>query len=261
MTMAPPRPAVVPAPASRPAPPPTKTVPFDHSFQFSLNGEPGRTHRGAVTVSVEASFTALSIGYGVVPEITPIVFGADLPPPGQPPPGANLRQALSLRNIRFNEVLSALERTLSNAPDLGGDTTPLEAALRNGIRLNPQFVALALQGNGNGDIDPASFARLFEVASAPPEDAPFLYSLFDEGSGREFQSGPILSIAGLGSSDGKRPFRYFATPITFRPLSTIRMEITELGRVRGELHVALHGYKMLGGAAVETPGRERRRRR
>ena len=98
-------------------------------------------------------------------------------------------------------------------------------------------------------------------ASAPPEETPFLYALFDEGSGREFQSGPILSIAGLGSSDGKRPFRYFATPITFSPLSTIRMEITELGRVRGELHVALHGYKMLGGPAVETRDRERRRRR
>ena len=76
----------------------------------------------------------------------------------------------------------------------------------------------------------------------------FLYALFDEGSGREFQSEPILNIAGLGAADGKRPFRYFAQPITFAPLATIRMEITELSDFRGELHVALHGYKVLGGA-------------
>ncbi len=71
----------------------------------------------------------------------------------------------------------------------------------------------------------------------------------DEATDREFQSDPVLNIAGLGAADGKRPFRYFAQPITFAPLATIRMEITEQSDFRGELHVSLHGYKMLGGAA------------
>ena len=53
---------------------------------------------------------------------------------------------------------------------------------------------------------------------------------------------PLLNIAGLGSPDGKRPFRYFAQPITFAPRTTIRMEVTQLTDFRGELHVSLHGY-------------------
>ena len=84
----------------------------------------------------------------------------------------------------------------------------------------------------------------------------FKYALFDQGSGREFQSEPILNIAGLGSSDGKRPFRYFARPIEFAPRSTIRLQITEVSAFQGELHVSLHGYKTLG-----TPARQRRRDR
>ena len=88
----------------------------------------------------------------------------------------------------------------------------------------------------------------------------FKYALFDQGSGREFQSEPILNIAGLGSSDGKRPFRYFARPIEFAPRSTIRLQITEVSAFQGELHVALHGYKTLGTPGTPTaPGRARRR--
>jgi hypothetical protein len=74
----------------------------------------------------------------------------------------------------------------------------------------------------------------------------FKYALFDDGSGREFQSEPILNIAGLGSASGERPFRYFAQPIIFKPKSTIRMEVTEVSDFTGELHVSLHGYKVLG---------------
>ena len=58
-------------------------------------------------------------------------------------------------------------------------------------------------------------------------------------------------------SDGKRPFRYFAQPITFAPLATIRMEITELSDFRGELHISLHGYKVLGGFGATAASRER----
>ena len=93
---------------------------------------------------------------------------------------------------------------------------------------------------------------LFQVVGSPPEQIQFLYALFDDGSGREFQSEPILNIAGLGISNGDRPFRYFAQPITFAPRSTIRMEVTEVSDFTGELHVSLHGYKISAGAGTPT---------
>jgi len=94
--------------------------------------------------------------------------------------------------------------------------------------------------------------RLFQVVSAPSDQIQFLYALFDDGSGREFQSEPLLNTAGLGSSDGDRPFRYFARPITFEPRSVIRMEVTEKSDFQGELHVTLHGYKVLGSPGTPT---------
>lgn len=247
---------VAPAPSSAPAETSAaaRTIPFDQSFQFSLTGVPQTTHRKTVTVSVESSFTAVSIGYGVVPEVTPIIFGVN--------PTIFAGEGVpSLRNIRFDDVLEALDG-LTASPDVVGDTPPAEAALRNGIKLNPDFATLALQGNGNAPIfDEEAFARLFQVASAPASQVQFLYSLFDEASGREFQSAPLLNIAGLGAADGKRPFRYFAQPIAFSPLATIRMDVTELSDVRGELHVALHGYKIIGDTTASANVSSARRRR
>jgi hypothetical protein len=233
----------VPPPAARSEPSTARTIPFDHSFQFSLTGVAQTAHRKTVTVSVESSFVAVSIGYGVVPEITPIQFG--------PPTFFAGEGRSSLRNIRFDDLLDTLG-DLAPSPDVPGDTPPVEAALLNGIKLNPEFAGLALQDDGNASLDNVSLSRLFQVASAPASQVQFLYTLNDDASGREFQSAPILSIAGLGAADGKRPFRYFAQPITFSPLATIRMDVTELSDVRGELHVVLHGYKVIGDSAPQA---------
>jgi hypothetical protein len=232
-----------------------RTIPYDHSFQFHLDGSPQKTHRRTVTVSVESSFTAVSIGYGVVPEVSPVVFGID----AQKVFG-DLRSA-TLRNLDFASLMDSLSDAVGASPDVRGNAPPLELALRNGIKLNPSFATLALQGEGKARIDPTAFSQLFQVAGPPPEDVQFLYALFDEGSGREFQSTPLLSIAGLGAADGKRPFRYFAQPIQFAPLATIRMEVTELSDFRGELHVALHGYKLLGETQPAGSSRDHSRRR
>ena len=75
----------------------------------------------------------------------------------------------------------------------------------------------------------------------------FLYEIFDEGTGRAFQNEPVLNTAGLGDPDGERPFRQFATPIVFEPMTTIRFEITEASDLAGSLHITLHGYKTLLG--------------
>jgi len=83
----------------------------------------------------------------------------------------------------------------------------------------------------------------------------FKYSIVDSGTGRELQNQPIHNIAGLGRSDGDRPFRPLAKPMLFMPRSTIRIEIEEVSEgglyIGAQLFIVLHGYKMLGyGGAV-----------
>ncbi len=325
-----------------------RSIPFDYTFRFDLKGEPNRTARSVVTVSVEASFTAVSIGYGVIPRVTPVTFGpvtilvnpAALPagvagvafnrqitqtggegriafsvsngalPNGlvlnnngllsgvpaaagvfqftvrateasgifgerdysleitaAPGPGILfLRAAVvalpSLRTTTVDALLNGLQRALVQSPNiLSGETGP-EAVFKGGIKLNPQFAELALLNDGQNPLtDRDTLRRLFQAVSAPDSEVQFLYALFDEGTGREFQSEPLLNIAGLGSSNGTRPFRYFARPITFAPRSAIRMEVTEKSDFQGELHVSLHGYKVLGGAGSPTAVNRTLRRR
>jgi len=343
-----------------PAPESQRVIPFDQTFRFDLDGVPDTSHRAVTTVSVEASFTAVSIGYGVIPRVTPIIFGPvtitvdpptlppgtvnadynqtgvtitqtggvapatfslsdgklpdglDLSPKGllsgrptvigffqftvratdaegsfgeraylleiTPPPIPIVTAAraavsppsppspLSLRDISFSNLFNGLRRALADTPDpFKGETGP-EAAFKGGIKLNPQFAELALLDDAQNVVsDIGALQRLFQVVSAPSDQIQFLYALFDDGSGREFQSEPLLNTAGLGSSDGDRPFRYFARPITFEPRSVIRMEVTEKSDFQGELHVTLHGYKALGSPGTPTGrpqtarGRPRRR--
>jgi Putative Ig domain len=341
-----------------PAPESQRVIPFDQTFRFDLDGVPDTSHRAIVTVSVEASFTAVSIGYGVIPRVTPIIFGPVAitvnPPtlpsgvvgeayeqtitqtggvepatfslsagalpsgftlspqgrlftqPGQPPAAPSVSlftvratdaegsfgeraylleitpppipivtaalsaaftpSSQSLRDISISNLFNGLRRALADTPDpFRGETGP-EAAFKGGIKLNPQFAELALLDDAQNVVsDVGALQRLFQVVSAPSDEIQFLYALFDDGSGREFQSEPLLNTAGLGSSDGDRPFRYFARPITFEPRSVIRMEVTEKSDFQGELHVSLHGYKALGSPGTPTGrpqtarGRPRRR--
>jgi hypothetical protein len=156
-------------------------------------------------------------------------------------------------------LLNGLTATLTaTSATLKGETGP-EAVFKNGLKLNPEFAELALLTLGSVSPPPVGvLENLFQVVGSPPEQIQFLYALFDDGSGREFQSEPILNIAGLGISNGDRPFRYFAQPITFALRSIIRMEVTEVSDFTGELHVSLHGYKILGGAGTPTDVRRRR---
>jgi hypothetical protein len=220
-----------------------RAIPFDYTFRFDLEGEPDRVVRSIVTISVEASFIAVSIGYGLVPKLTPVIFG--------PEPQLNVDvesgvRSQILRDISIGSLLDALASALAQTQDvLRGETGP-EAAFKGGIRLNPRFAELALSNDGRANLSDDVLQNLFQVVSAPSDEIQFLYAIFDEGSGREFQSEPLLNIAGLGASNGDRPFRYFARPINFEPRSTIRMEVTEKSDFQGELHVSLHGYKVLG---------------
>lgn len=232
----------------RPAADARRTIPFDYAFRYRLEGKPANVLNGTVTVSIESTFVAVSIGYGAVPKLTPVTLGVGR--------GAVVRNVLKadLEGI----ALSIRKSLVETGRRMRGDTI-FGAVLRNGIRLNPQFADVALSAiERGGPLDARIADRLFQVVSPPPEQIQFLYALYDEGSGREFQSEPILNTAGLGISNGDRPFRYFPKPIVFAPRTTIRLQITEVSDFEGDLHVSLQGYKVLGQAGTPTALTRRR---
>lgn len=252
------------------APARRRTIPFDYAFRFQLEGEPGQTRLGKIEVSIEAAFTAVSIGYGVVPEVQPVVFGvapkAVLSPGsgnGALPPASLVEsgglKAARIRDAgasRFAFITAALAEALGETVRTSADGFPqfgpaTAAALRNGFKLNPALAPAALTG-GTRSTESGLLERYFQVVSPPLDAVQFKYALFDDGTGREFQSEPVLNTAALGAPDGSRPFRYFARPIEFAPRSVIRMQVTEVSDFRGELHVSLQGYKILGGAGSPT---------
>lgn len=233
-----------------------RTVPFDHAFRFDLTGVPDTSHVGTIEVSVEATYHAVSIGYGVVPDVTPITFGpapADLVTGSGPILTVAEGPPPSLANLSFGKILGLLAGGLgeSNNKRFSG-VGPLTArALRSGFRLNPQFADAVFVGSAQA-INPSVLAQVFQVVPPPAKEVRFTYALSDKASGREFQSEPILNLAGLGAADGNRPARYFARPIEFPPRSLIRIEIVEKSDFRGELHISLQGFKVLGGAGTPT---------
>jgi hypothetical protein len=217
-----------------------RTIPFDYAFRFDLSGKPNETQRQRIVISVEGAFTAVSVGYGVIARVQPIHFGPD--PRDFGPGGPFIRKPGNIGEIQIAHLVASLDRMAPTERDL---------VLKNGFRLSPGVASLPI----GAALQPNILSEAFEAITAQPEQIQFTYALFDDGSGREFQSAPILNTAGLGTANGERPFRYLAKPITFAPLAVIRMEITELSTVPGELHVSLHGYKVLAGQATPTGGR------
>jgi hypothetical protein len=250
------------------APPLRRTIPFDYAFRYDLTGQPNFVQNSTVAVSIEASFTAVSIGYGVVPKVSPIEFGL-APPPRQAPGVILLASATGLPQFpttSLGSVIMALGRALEEDVDFTSTTSagrrigPRTAAvLKDGFRLNPDLAEKILLSGGSEVLGADVVRRVFQPVAAPPDRVAFKYAIFDEGSGREFQSEPILNIAGLGSPEGRRPFRYFARPIEFAPRSTIRMQITEVSQFQGELHISLQGFKTLGAPGTPTDARSARR--
>jgi hypothetical protein len=216
-----------------------RTIPFDYSFQYDLRGQ-GKVLKQSVDVSVEGAFTAVSIGYGVIPEIQSIEFGPDI---------EDLGTGSQLGDIPLSAVMQAADRIFANVPELSRNRPASDAVMAQGIRLNPTFAHIALQ---SGPLSPRVLNRLFRLAGSSTSEIQFLYALTDEGTGRSFQSEPILNTAGLGISNGDRPFRYFVPPITFAPRSKVSLEITEVSNFVGKLHVSLQGYKVLGAADSPT---------
>ncbi len=229
-----------------------RLIPFDYQFQFDLQGR-GRVLRKSVAVSIEAAFTAVSIGYGVLPEVQALTFGPNIADILSP---IDATENPRLGQIPLSAVLLAAERSFAKLPGLSRDEPAAAAALRAGIQVNPDVAELALQ---DAPLEQRTLSRLFRLAGSASSEVQFLYALFDEGSGRAFQSEPLLNIAGLGVSNGDRPFRHFSPAIVFEPRSNISLEITEIGNFTGKLYVALQGYKVLGGSGSPTAASRRSR--
>jgi hypothetical protein len=238
-----------------------RTIPFDVAFRYTLSGERDRVHRSTVTISIEATFVAVSIGYGVVPAVDLQTFGPQLANlifllrSGVVASAAELRAGLGttrLRDIPLGALLDGLANVLDERLPGGQIGTKTAAVFANGFKLNGAFASHLLADGANAALDSGALSRLFQVVAAPADQVQFRYALFDDATGREFQSQPILNIAGLGTANGERPFRHFARPIAFAPRSTVRLEVIEQSEFQGELHLALQGYKVLGAAGSPT---------
>jgi hypothetical protein len=229
-----------------------RRIPFEYAFEFALTGRPVAVKQ-TVAVSVEGGFTATSIGYGFVADAVGVEFG--------PISTGVIFKAIApttLGEILLGDILNGAHKALSEFADFSPGRPAGDTAARIGIQLNPDVADFALQGNGLSD---RVLSRLFRVAGNGTGEVLFRYAIFDEGTGRAFQSEPILNIAGLGTSNGERPFRHFSPPILFEPLSTIGVEITPVSNHVGRLFIALQGYKVLGGEGTPTGALTQMRRR
>ena len=200
--------------------PGVKVIPYDYVAEFPITGEVGNVTQDVINISVEGVFVAVAIGYA---------FEEDL-----------------ARTI-----------TLTGGPTQLGNITldqfPIDVLIE-GFRINPRFQAVALNQTGelNNDLDFSVAQNVFERLK-PPENFAFLLSIVDSATGRELQNEPVHSVATLGGSNGRRPFKALSQPMVFMPRSTIRIQIEERTRIdnpakpiKGNLFITLQGYKVLG---------------
>ena len=236
-----------------------RLIPFEQSFVFDLLGQ-NRTLKQSVAVSVEAPFTATSIGYGFVPIIDSVPFGPQISSFRPVVLLAGREPTAALGDIPMFAILRAAQDAFDQRPEFGRRRPAADAVAQIGIQLNPDVARAALQGS---QLTQSTISRLFRTVSSDGDDLLFRYALFDEGTGRAFQSEPVLNIAGLGTAKGERPFRHFQPPIEFAPQSAIGIEVIEVSNHVGQLFISLQGYKVLGAAGAPTgpAGRRRRLRR
>jgi hypothetical protein len=202
--------------------PSAQLIPFDYVARLELTGVPKNIVETEVPINVEGGFVATALGYGLA------VATLDVP-------------------VRVPQELA------SDANTFPLSELPLSAfspeALRDGIRIRPNFVRIAFTNNGTlADLSVDLANKIFESVNRA-EDVSFRYTIFDSGIGRELQNQAINNIAGLGIANGDRPFKKFARPMIFFPRSTIRVSVQEhFGR--GTLFFVFQGYKVFGRIAV-----------
>ncbi|HJU63953.1 MAG TPA: hypothetical protein VJ864_18080, partial [Candidatus Binatia bacterium] len=183
---------------------------------------------------------AVAIGYGFEEDRareTNLIFQNQTAPATFQPAGITLSQiptAALIEGFRLNPRLHNV--VFQNPPVIGGRALPPR---------EPVFSNTPVAG---------TFGSSLLERIKPAEEISFLFSIVDSGTGRELQDEPIHNLASLGASNGTRPFRLLAQPLTFQPRSTIRLQIVERSEgVQGTLFIVLYGYKILGAAACPEP--------
>jgi hypothetical protein len=214
-------------------------IPFDYVAQLRLVGQPRREQEIELPINVEGAFVATAMSYALDPPEERVRLALEplerppvpTPPTGQPPETVDFRDAAT---NTFKLADLPLQRI---PPD----------ALLDGVRLRPGYVRFAFDGAGglSNAVRIEIADDLFERINSS-EDVRFRYRFWDGGAGRDLQNQPIFSIAGLGSADGRRPFKHLARPLYFEPRSTFRITVSERAG-RGVLHLVLQGYKRLEG--------------
>jgi hypothetical protein len=210
-------------------------IPYDHAATFELTGRPGNIVQGTINIASDGVFVATAIGYGFDEQ----------------------------RARPINNPAPALAPALapaSNPTVIPGDA-PLSklplAALIEGFRVSPRLAPLVFTTAPNQVFSDQELASDLFFGSTQdrsvlervkaPEDISFFFSIVDSGTGREFQDQPAHNLASLGKSNGERPFRLLARPLSFMPRSTLRLQIAERTEgARGTLFIVLYGYKILG---------------
>jgi hypothetical protein len=198
--------------------PTTRIVPFDYVSTLDLTGQPGNIVEDEVPINVDGNYIATAVSYSLDagdPKIEVDHIAVNPPAPNQ----------VSLGQVKLAEFKPA-------------------QALFDGIRLHPLRARFAFAAGGTlNTVSRDLLGRLFQSANRP-EEARFLYSINDTGTGRELQNQRTLNVAGLGIATGERPFKVFHKPMTFLPRSTIRVQVEEVFG-RGRLFLVFQGYKIL----------------
>ena len=222
-----------------------RIIPFDYVASFQLTGSPGKLIEDVINISVEGTFIALAVGYGLAADTA---VPLELIPKLEPTNGNDV----SDRQLQYEDLSqkTLADMTLANVPNY---------ALMDGFRFNPDLERFAFriqlespEGKLDEDlpVDLANEKGLFQWIR-DVKSFNFLYNFVDTGSGRELQNAPIHNVAGLGKSNGERPFRMLAKPLAFLPRSTVRIQVEEQSaHVKGSLFIVLHGYKILGAAGA-----------
>ena len=220
-----------------PGAPPSTIIPYDYAASFQLKGRPGNLVQDVINISPDGVFVAVAIGYGLEEErgrATKVE-----PEPALDPfvPG----------DIKLGKIPAA--------------------ALIEGFRVAPQFESVVFSTDQGAGQEARRKEKIFSIQKLPvefagklfqrvkpPEEISFLFSIVDSGTGRELQDEPTHNLASLGKSNGERPFRPLAQPLSFLPRSSIRLQIVERSeRVEGTLFIVLYGYKISGAAHCPEP--------
>lgn len=205
-------------------------IPYDYAATFKLTGRRGNTIQDVVSISPDSVFVAVGISYGLDQQRAQSLRLFDDDPQNQRPP------------FRPGSI------TLGEIP---------VGALLDGIRVNPRLRSIMFTEQPGRRRDSEEFSVepvTVQVANqlieqmAVSRDIGFHFSMVDTSTGRELQDEPQFSLSSLGRSDGQRPFRPLAQPISFLPRSTVRIQIEEQSTgVEGTLFIVLYGYKVLVG--------------